>query len=89
MRSPTSCERVSERGGASSAAAEAAVQVGGFALAGVDGAFDEAQGVVEAGGELGRDDVGAEGLFGLFDPFGQFEDEVALVDLLGDGDEVA
>jgi hypothetical protein len=36
------------------AAAEAAVQVAGLARPGIDGALDEAKGLIEAGGQLRR-----------------------------------
>ena len=43
------------------AAAEAAVQVGGLAGLRLEAALDEAEGIVEAGLELGRDDIVAQG----------------------------
>ena len=63
------------------AGTEAAVQVARLAVGGIDRRLDEAQGVVEAGDELGRDDVLFERLLGLGDALGEVEDEVALADL--------
>ena len=40
------------------AAAEAAVEIGGFAGGAFDRAFDKGEGVVETGSEFGGDDVG-------------------------------
>jgi len=59
---------------------ETAVQVAGFAVAGIDGAVDEPEGVVEAADELRSDHVLFERFFGLRDPLGQVEDKIALAD---------
>lgn len=68
------------------AAAEAAVEVAGFAAVALDGGLDEGEGVVEAVFEFWGDDVVAQGGFGAGDTFGELEDEVAFLDALGDID---
>src|SRR5690606_34204687 len=72
------------------ARAEAAVQVGGLRAAGLDGAGDEPERVVERRGDLRRDLVAVDGGLRLLvgDALGQLEDEVAVADLGGDVDEL-
>jgi hypothetical protein len=69
--------------------AETAVQVGGLAGPRLDRALDELQGLLEARGQLGGDHVAVQGLTGVRDTLGQPEDEVPLVDLVGDVEEVS
>ncbi len=71
------------------AGAERAVQVAGLgALLGQRGA-DQAECLVEGHPQLRGDDVGVEGGLPALHPFGQPQDEVALVHPLGDGDQFA
>jgi hypothetical protein len=67
------------------AAAEAAMQVAGLAPPGVDGALDEAQSVVETGGQLRRHHVVPQRRRGVRVRHArrQVQDKVALVHLLG------
>ena len=73
------------------ARAEAAVEVGGLAVAGVEGRLDEAQRVVEGVGQLGRDDVVGQRPVGLArgDALGEVQDEVAAMDLIGEVEQRA
>jgi hypothetical protein len=71
------------------AAAETAVQVGAFAGAGVEGALDETQGLIEADDQLRGRHVGTQRIGRPLHPFGQAQDEVTLVHLSGDVEDVA
>jgi hypothetical protein len=73
------------------ARAETAEELGGLAAPGVEGRLDEAQGVVEGVGELGGDHVVGQRPLGLArgDPFGEVQDEVAPVDLIGKVEQLA
>ena len=70
------------------AGTEAAVQVARVAVGGIHRRLDETQSVVEAGCQLGRDDVLFERLLRLRHAFAQVEYEVPLGDALRHDDEV-
>ena len=67
---------------------EAPVQVARLAVDRIDRRLDEAQGVVEAFDQLGRDDILIERLLGLGDAFGEIENEVAFANLVPAGSAV-
>jgi hypothetical protein len=71
------------------AAAETAMQVGAFAGAGVEGALDETQGLIEADDQLRGHHVGAQRVGRTLHTFGQAQDEVTLVHLSRDIEDVA
>ena len=70
------------------AAAKAAVQVAGFAAVALQGAADEAQGVVEAVFKFGGNHVLGQGFLNLVDPFSEAQYKVTLLNTLGDVDQV-
>ena len=73
-------DQVQDRHEVRLARTEAPVQVARLAVDGIDRRPDEAQGVVEAFDELGRDHVLLQRLLGLGDALGEVEYEVALAD---------
>ena len=73
-------DQVQDRHEVRLARTEAAVQVARLAVRRIDRRLDEAQGVVEAFDELGRDHVLLQRLLGLGDALGEVENEVALAD---------
>jgi hypothetical protein len=71
------------------AAVEATVRVSPFAGEGFEGALDQVRGLIEADDQLRCHYVGAQGIGGALDAFGQAQDEVSLMYLAGDVEDVA
>lgn len=67
-------------------ATEATVQISCLARMPENGTFDEVQRIIECQDELGRRHIGGDGRLRIRDPFGQSQDELPLVDVLGNID---
>lgn len=68
---------------------EAAVEVRAFARVGLESALDQPQGLIETDLQLRRDHIRAQGINRTIDALGQAEDEVTLMDLGGNGENIA
>ena len=68
-------------------AAEAAMQIGGFAGGTLQRTSHEAQRVIERSDQLRGRNIGGNGRFGIGDTLGQAQYERPLIDVFGDVDE--